>query len=138
MNNVGTPETSTSVASGTNERLVLSREQMRRFLHGDEPKAAAGSAQGTSNWLHAGRAAGAAARLALVPIAQRHPLPLAGAALVVGGMLAWSRPWRWLLRPVMLAGIAAQITSRVVARIPVERLADAALALFTSKPPHQP
>ena len=126
-------------ALSANERLVLSREQMRRFLRGQgtagqEPpgqsRADAGAGLG-----HAGRVSLLAAHLALAPTARRHPWPLVGAAMLAGGLLAWSRPWRWLLRPALFAGIAAQLTSHVVARLPLDRLVDAAITLFVPRPP---
>ena len=55
--------------------------------------------------------------------------------MLAGGLLAWSRPWRWLLRPALFAGIAAQLTSHVVARLPLDRLVDAAITLFVPRRP---
>lgn len=37
----------------------------------------------------------------LRPVAQRHPLRLVLGAMCAGGLLAWSRPWRWALSPSM-------------------------------------
>ena len=141
MSNGTKPATTDTMADtlANNERLALSREQMRRFLLGESPTpTGAGTSPNAKPdslpWLDAVRAIGAAAGVALQPVAQQHPLRLAGAAVLAGGLLAWSRPWRWLLRPAVYAGIAAQITSRVIARVPLERLADTAIAMLTTPP----
>ena len=52
------------------------------------------------------------------PMARRNPLGLVLAALVAGGVLAWSRPWRWLLTPALLAGLVPQAFSRLMALVP--------------------
>jgi hypothetical protein len=52
------------------------------------------------------------------PIAQRSPLLFVASALVVGGVLVWSRPWSWLLKPAVMAGIVPQIVSKVIAYAP--------------------
>ena len=51
------------------------------------------------------RAASAVAK----PVAQRHPLGLVVGAFLVGGAIAWSRPWRWGLRPALFAGLVPQL-----------------------------
>lgn len=47
------------------------------------------------------------ASAAVLPTAQRHPLGLVTGAFLVGGLLAWSRPWR-LLTPALLAALLAR------------------------------
>jgi hypothetical protein len=56
----------------------------------------------------AGMAAGVAT-LALQPLVARHPWAMAASAATLGGALAWSRPWRWTLKPALLAGVVPQL-----------------------------
>jgi hypothetical protein len=46
------------------------------------------------------------AKAAVLPTAQRHPLVLVAGAFAVGGLLAWSRPWR-LLTPALLMALVS-------------------------------
>jgi len=112
-------------ASG--DRLTRSRERVRRVLNGQEPSATpSGVAQPAatpSDHTMLGVAQVAAHR-ALETLADRHPLPLLGMAVTTGALLFWMRPWRGLLRPALIAGIAA----RLIARVPAEN----ALALVTT------
>lgn len=59
-----------------------------------------------------------ATQTAVAPLARRHPLALVTAAALAGGLLAWSRPWRWLLSPALLAGLVPQMVSAAMARVP--------------------
>jgi hypothetical protein len=73
------------------------------------------------------------------PIAQHNPVALMALAAVAGAVLAWSRPWRWALKPALFAGLIPQLISRVVANLPLESW----LAVFTSvnsapPSPHDP
>lgn len=54
------------------------------------------------------------------PVARRHPLALVAAAAGVGAALAWARPWRWIFRSALFAGLAPQLASRVLASLPLE------------------
>ena len=54
------------------------------------------------------------------PIAQHNPLALVVAAGLLGVVFAWSRPWRWALKPALFAGLMPQLVSRVVANLPLE------------------
>ncbi len=60
-----------------------------------------------------------AARAALQPVAQKNPVALVLGALVLGAVVAWSRPWRWIARPALLAGLAPQLLSKVIAHAPL-------------------
>lgn len=62
------------------------------------------------------------------PIAQHNPIALVLVAGVAGAVLAWSRPWRWALKPALFAGLMPQLISRVVANLPLESW----LAVFAS------
>lgn len=59
-----------------------------------------------------------AAKAAVEPVAQRYPLGLVGASLIVGGLFAWSRPWRWLLTPALFAGLLPQLLSKTIGSLP--------------------
>lgn len=62
----------------------------------------------------AGQIANDAVKSAVQPLAQRNPLALVLGAAAVGGALAWSRPWRWLLTPALLATLLPQLLSKAV------------------------
>lgn len=61
-----------------------------------------------------------AAKTLVRPLAQRNPLGLVLGALVVGGVLAWVKPWRGIIKPALFAGLLPQIISRAMAQVPVE------------------
>jgi hypothetical protein len=50
-----------------------------------------------------------AAKAVIAPVAQRHPLLLVAGAVVVGGLLARSRPWRWGFSSALFAGLLPQL-----------------------------
>ena len=155
--------------SSPSERLALSRERLRQAMGGPDraaKRAASAHAPGpASAWLDELKAhpVGAIAidallrwwaqhplRLASVvaadataavvrPIAQRNPLGLVVAALLLGGALAWTRPWRWLLKPVSLAGLAGlapPLVSRIIAGLPTQSWL-ALLTLLTQPKPER-
>lgn len=122
------------------ERLTQSRERMSYWLTDDERDAHAnghvaegGGGEPTSvggivrevigEWwaehpLHASATlAFKASRTAIVPLVRRHPAAVLSGAAVVGAMIVWARPWRWLLRPALVAGIASQLAARAIARM---------------------
>jgi hypothetical protein len=69
---------------------------VRHWWSGHPLRAAAGLAAGVTT-------------LALRPLAARHPWGLVAGAVVLGGLLAWTRPWRWTLKPALLAGVLPQL-----------------------------
>jgi hypothetical protein len=52
----------------------------------------------------------------LRPAARRHPLGLVAGAVLVGGLLVWSRPWRWAFRAVPFNGLCRQLVRDAVAQ----------------------
>lgn len=71
------------------------------------------------------------------PLAQRHPIALMLVAGTVGAALAWARPWRWAVRSALFAGLAPQLASRLVAKLPIESwltLVSAALSKADAHP----
>ncbi|MEO8038419.1 MAG: hypothetical protein ABI794_06585 [Betaproteobacteria bacterium] len=145
-----------------NERLSISRERIRRFLHGEVPEGPTRPGQRAAwapEWLErvrqhpiagtivdtvhdwwvnhpilgATRIAGFAARRTIRPLADRYPLPLVAAAVVMGALLFWARPWRLVLRRALLVGLAMRIARRVLVRLPANGAVDAMAALFASK-----
>jgi hypothetical protein len=90
------------------ERLTLSRDRLRTGL-----RVSAAAPVNTKTPLHiAGLVARDAVEAAVQPIAQRNPLGFVLGAAVAGGVLVWSRPWRWLLTPALLATLLPQLASR--------------------------
>jgi hypothetical protein len=54
------------------------------------------------------------ANATLKPAAQRNPVALVAGSFLIGGLLAWARPWRLILKPVLFAGVMPQITSALI------------------------
>ena len=99
----------------------------RSWLHrmGALPLVHAVSESITSWWSHhplrpVGQVAGEASNAIVKPIAQRNPMALVLVAALVGAGLAWSRPWRWIFRSALFAGLVPQLVSRVVTNLPIE------------------
>lgn len=128
------------------ERLVLSRERLRHALLEGSPAAGEAARPGASRppsaWLQdlaalpgagiviealrawwgkhplrlASQVGAHAARSVLQPIAHSHPLALVVGALLLGGALACTRPWRWILKPVWFAGLGPQLFYETLAQ----------------------
>ena len=60
-------------------------------------------------WRVAAIVAASTASAVVKPLAQRHPLGLMVGAVLVGGLIAWSRPWRWAVKPALFAGLLPQL-----------------------------
>lgn len=67
-----------------------------------------------------GEMASEASSAVVKPIAQRNPFALVLVAALVGAGLAWSRPWRWIFRSALFAGLVPQLASRVASNLPIE------------------
>jgi hypothetical protein len=65
-----------------------------------------------------GMVANDALKAMLQPTAQRHPLGLVAGGVLLGGLLAWARPWRLLSAPALFAGLLPQILSKAVRLLP--------------------
>jgi hypothetical protein len=65
-------------------------------------------------------AAADAAKAVLQPLAKRHPLALVAGAFALGGVLAWTRPWSWVSKPIVLSGLLAPLLSKVISNMPSE------------------
>ncbi len=90
------------------ERLTLSRDRLRAGL-----RVSAAAPVNTKTPLHiAGMFARDAVEAAVQPLAQRNPLGFVLGAALAGGVVVWSRPWRWLLTPALLAAVLPQIAAR--------------------------
>lgn len=68
----------------------------------------------------AGQVAADVGRTALAPFARRHPLQLVLGAMLVGGLLSWTRPWRWALKPTLFAGLGPQLLASALAQVPMQ------------------
>jgi hypothetical protein len=78
--------------------------------------------------LHAvGTVAGAAARDAVGPLARRHPVAMVSAAVLLGALVVWTRPWRLVLKSALFAGLASQVAARLVAQVPLESVLNAVM-----------
>ena len=58
-----------------------------------------------------------AAEQTVAPLVRRHPVAMLGASALAGALLIRARPWRWLLRPALLGGVATQLVSLVLDRL---------------------
>jgi hypothetical protein len=102
------------------EQLNKSRADIRRTLMA----APSTPSEAINQWLAdhpiklASEVLGEATKSIVSPIAQRSPFLFVASAAVVGGLLVWSRPWSWLIKPAVLAGIVPQIISKALAYAP--------------------
>lgn len=81
----------------------------------------------------AGTLAGNTVRGMMRPMARRSPYRLVFAAVAVGGLLYWVKPWRGLLKPALLAGLLPHLVSRAVANVPMESWMSTLMTMGASK-----
>lgn len=84
-------------------------------------------------WRAVGAVAADAGRVAVAPVANRHPIVLVlGAALLGAVLLRWG-PWRWVAKRTLVAGFVPRLATRVAASVPMESWLSA-LAMLRRKP----
>jgi hypothetical protein len=71
------------------------------------------------------------------PLARRNPLGLVLGALALGALVAWTRPWRWVLKPALFAGLWSQLLSKGIAHLPLKSWLAALGAVTSQRPPAQ-
>lgn len=67
----------------------------------------------------AGAMAADASKAYVQPIARKNPIAFVLGSAAFGAVFFLTRPWRWALRPVLLAGLLPQIVSHALRRAPV-------------------
>lgn len=72
----------------------------------------------------------------LRPLAKRHPLALVAGALAVGGLLVWSRPWRWALKPHLFNTWGPAVLSSAIASTAVQSWLMGVLAKTNAQQQH--
>ena len=73
------------------------------------------------------------ARSLIQPVAKRHPWALLLTGLVLGAVVIKVKPWRWMAKPAMLAGLVTSMASGVMARLPAQSWLSI-IAALTPKP----
>lgn len=113
-------------APATN-RLAASRERVRLALQAQQPAAASASDGGAP-------AAAEAAIEALRGWWTRHPLALVALAALGGALFVWSRPWRWLISPLIIAGLLPRLLAKAVSQVSAPVWLAMLAALFKPAP----
>jgi hypothetical protein len=76
-----------------------------------------------------------AATETIAPLVRRHPVLVLGSAAVAGALLVRARPWRWLLRPALLAGVASQVAAQLLGRVTASASQDNAAPSYAAARP---
>jgi hypothetical protein len=76
------------------------------------------------------------AREAVAPLARRHPRAMVAGAFVIGALLVWGKPWRWLIKPALFTGIMAQVASHVIAQVPIDSILNTITAFAAPREPN--
>lgn len=115
------------IDAATTDRLAASRERVRLALQSQQPGAAP-SPGGDAP------AAAAAAIEALRSWWTRHPLALVALAALGGALFVWSRPWRWLISPLIIAGLLPRLIGKAVSQVSAPVWLAMLAALFKPAP----
>ncbi len=110
-------------------RLSASRERVRAAL--------GAQAAGTDASPGSDAPAAAAAEAAIDALRDwwmRHPLALVALAAVGGALFVWSRPWRWLISPLIIAGLLPRVIARAVSQVSAPVWMALLAALFKPAP----
>lgn len=76
----------------------------------------------------------AASRAVVQPIAEKAPIRLVLGAAALGGVIAWSKPWRWVGKPAVLAGLYPLMMSRVMPHAPTFSWTKVLMSLVEGQP----
>lgn len=77
-------------------------------------------------------------RDAVAPLARKHPVTVLAAAFVVGGAIVWLKPWRFLGKSALFAGLMTQIVSRAITHMPWESMLGAVTSFAHAHTSHAP
>jgi hypothetical protein len=64
--------------------------------------------------------ASSAGKVVVKPLAERNPIALMFGMAVLGALVVWKRPWRWLLTPALFVGLLPQLMSKFAQQMPIE------------------
>jgi len=73
-------------------------------------------------------------RDAIAPLARRHPVSIVLAAVLVGAAVVRFRPWRWIVKPALFAGLTSQLITRFVAQVPFDSIVNALYSFSEPRP----
>jgi hypothetical protein len=65
-----------------------------------------------------------AVRDVAAPLVRRYPMAVVGGAIVVGAMAAKIRPWRWVAKRALFAGLLSQVAAQLLTQAPLEFILD--------------
>lgn len=69
----------------------------------------------------------------IVPFTRRHPLGVLVGAFCVGGAIAWFKPWRYLRKEAIFAGLVSQVASITLTSMPWESVLGALTSFAHSR-----
>jgi hypothetical protein len=82
------------------------------------------------------KVASEAANAAVQPIAKLHPVALVLAAAGAGALVFWTRPWRWIFRSALFAGLVPQLLTRGLASLPIDSWMSMVSSAMSRSPVH--